>query len=270
MNELKAFGLVNVHYPQNLRSIVKKAIDSWEAFCSLSEEDKLTFSFLEDSHGDGAGYELKVEKGNKKDLKENFHVTLFQYERLCNISNTRTFPFLHSAKDLLDHIEPVVLDFASLIEKEYEIEGFVEEVRVSKPYWILRYLHYFGDQEEGKEIAAPHIDKGGFTLHLYESDEGLEYYCIKEKVWKPMPVHSEQTVIIPAAQLQFLSKGKLKGLYHRVIATDKTATKGRFSMVCFIPFENVAKYEKKKHGNMQSHELGFNYAIPHEDFAKLF
>jgi len=66
--------------------------------------------FLEDSHGDGAGYELKEERGSKKDLKENFHVTLFQYDRLAEIANNRTFPFLHDAKTLLDGMEPLILD----------------------------------------------------------------------------------------------------------------------------------------------------------------
>jgi hypothetical protein len=62
----------------------------------------------------------------------------------------------------------------------------VEEIKLSKPYWILRYLHYFGDQQEGAEIAAPHTDN------------------------------------------------------------------------------------KKAHGNTQTHDIGFNYTIPHEEFARLF
>jgi hypothetical protein len=66
------------------------------------------------------------------------------------------------------------------------------------PYWILRYLHYFSDQQEVADIAAPHADKGGFTLHLYESDEGLQHCCIQTKVWESMPVHKKQTVVIPA------------------------------------------------------------------------
>lgn len=270
VDEMRDLGLVNVDYPADLREAVGKAVASWKGFCELSKEDKCSFAFLEDSHGDGAGYELKEEKGSKKDLKENFHVTLFQYDRLAEIANQRTFPFLHDAKVLLDRMEPLILDFARKIEEEYEVSGLLDEVKMSKPYWILRYLHYFGDQAEGAEIAAPHADKGGFTLHLYESDEGLQYCSIQTRSWQPMPVDENQTVIIPAIQLQLRSEGKLKALYHRVVATEQTARKGRFSMVCFITLENTPRYNKKGYGSVQTHEVGFNYSLPHNEFKKLF
>src|SRR5262249_18310838 len=151
--------------------------------------------------------------------------------------------FLNDAKTLLDRMEPLILEFAKIVEEEYGLTGLVKEVKSCKEYWILRYLHYFGDQQEGREIAAPHIDKGGFTLHLYESAEGLQHLCIRERIWKAMTVEKKQTVIIPAAQLQHWSKGALKALYHRVVATEKTAKIGRFSMVCFIPFQ-TAMYNK--------------------------
>lgn len=270
LKELKDFGYLTVDYPNPLREAVEHAVSSWKDFCHLSKEEKGAFSFLEDTHGDGAGYELKEEKGAKKDLKENFHVTLFQYERLSKVANNRTFPFLNDAKILLDRMEPLILQFAKDIAEQYGIDGLVEEVESSKPYWILRYLHYFGDQPEGCEIAAPHADKGGFTLHLYESDEGLQYYCITVRQWKPMPVAEKQTVIIPAMQLQLWSKGDLKALYHRVIATEATSRTGRFSMVCFIPFQSTPMYNKKTFGSMQMHETGFNYSISHQEFASFF
>ena len=270
INELRNLGLLNVDYPNDLRETVERAVASWKAFCQLPREEKCAFSFLEDNHGDGAGYELKEESGSKKDLKENFHVTLFQYARLSKIANNRTFPFLNNAKILLDRMEPLILEFAKIVEAEYKINGLLDEVQHSKPFWILRYLHYFGDQQEGCEIAAPHADKGGFTLHLFESDEGLQYYCMKQRLWEPMPVEEKQTVIIPAIQLQLLSKGDLKALYHRVVATKKTARTGRFSMVCFIPFQNTPMYNKKVHGSMQTHDIGFNYNLSHKEFANFF
>lgn len=270
LTQLKSLGFVNVGYPESLREMVSCAMDSWKGFCQLSAEDKCTFAFLEDTHGDGAGYELKEELKDKKDRKENFHVTLFQYERLANIANKRTFPFLHNAKRLLDGIEPLVLEFARNVEQEFEVIGLEQEVLASKPFWILRYLHYFGNQQPQSEIAAPHADKGGFTLHLYESEEGLQYCNYENFNWTPMPVSETETVIIPAIQLQLLSRGTLKALYHRVVATENTAKRGRFSMVCFIPFENVPKYNKKTYGSMQTHDIGFNYNLSHEQFSKLF
>lgn len=270
LNELRDSGFINIDYPNDLREAVVNAVTSWKKFCQLPREEKCAFSFLEDKHGDGAGYELKEESGSKKDLKENFHVTLFQYPRLAEIANNRTFPFLHDAKILLDRMEPLILEFAKSIEAEYGVTGLLDEVRLSKPYWILRYLHYFGNQQEGAEIASPHADKGGFTLHLYEDDKGLQYYCTKQRLWKEMPVEDKQTVIIPAVQLQLWSKCTLKALYHRVVATETTTQRGRFSMVCFIPFQNVPMYNKKVYGSMQTHDIGFNYNLTHEEFAKFF
>lgn len=270
IKELRESGFINVDYPDDLRDAVERAVASWKTFCQLPKAEKCAFTFLEDNHGDGAGYELKEERGSKKDLKENFHVTLYQFARLSKIANNRTFHFLNDAKTLLDGMEPIILNFAKIIEDEYQINGFINEVKRSKPYWILRYLHYFGNQQEGLEIAAPHADKGGFTLHLYESDEGLQYYCMKQLSWKGMPVNEKQTVIIPAVQLQLQSKGDLKALYHRVVATEKTGQTGRFSMVCFISFENTPMYNKKMHGSLQTHDIGFNYHLSHQEFANLF
>ena len=47
-------------------------------------------------------------------------------------------------------MEPLILQFA-----KHGRQGLVDEVKISKA--IVRYLHYFGDQQAGAEIAAPHI-----------------------------------------------------------------------------------------------------------------
>lgn len=262
---LQASGIVRVNYPPSLRSAVENAVSSWKEFCSLSKDDKEAFSFLEDSHGDGAGYE-----GARQDKKETFHATPFQYERLAKIANQRSLPFLDNAKALLDQIQPIVMQFARDVETTYAMPGFADEVLKCKPYWILRYLHYFGDQPCGTEIALPHADKGGFTLHLYESDEGLQYFCLDDRTWKPMPVSAEETVVISAMQLQLASANQLTALYHRVVANERTAKTGRFSMVCFVAFDHVPKYDKKRLGSIQGHQIGFNYDMPYEQFSTLF
>lgn len=267
---LRDQGLVYVDYPNDVRKAVQDMITSWMTFCELPTEVKSTFSFLTDTHGDGTGYELKNAPGG--DPKENFHYTLNQHERLANIAseNNHTFHFIDGAKALLERIRPLVLEAAAKIEKEFQIHGLVEDVQQSEPYWTIRYLHYFGDQEEGKVIAAPHLDKGGFTLHLYESDEGLEYYCLNERSWKPMPVNDKETVIFAAMQLQLLTQGNAKALCHQVETTKITAKTGRFSAVLFVTLQNTPMYNKQAYGSMQTHPVGFNYDISHEDFEQLF
>lgn len=270
LEELRVHGLSRVAYPDTLKELVERAVSSWRDFCALPKTEKEVFAFLEDTHGDGCGYELKETKAEKRDLKENFHVTLHQHQRLEALAKGGSFLFLSDARNLLDQIEPLVLGYAANLEREFHLEGFAEEVKASKPYWTLRYLHYFGNQAEGTQIALPHADKGGFTLHLYESHPGLQYYRLDQPLWEDAPMGEKQTVIFPSMQLQLLTQGALKALYHRVLATDQTAHTGRFSMVCFITFENVPKYRKKDLGSMQTHATAFNYAMPHADFEKLF
>jgi hypothetical protein len=92
-----------------------------ERFLLPFKRRKKAFTFLEDNHGDGAGYELKEEKGSKKDLKENFHVSLSQYDRLAEVASQRSFPFLNNARTLLDRMEPLIMHFAQTIEEEYGV-----------------------------------------------------------------------------------------------------------------------------------------------------
>jgi isopenicillin N synthase-like dioxygenase len=136
----------------------------------------------------------------------------------------------------------------------------------------MRFLHYFGERTKGDEIAIPHADKSCFTLHLYESDPGLQYLDFG-KQWREMPVSSGETAIIPGMRLQYCSQNRLKATYHRVVATAKTAKQGRFSVVLFVHMPRTAEYKeynKEKRGRLQEFQPGFNYEMLFEEFAQLF
>jgi len=85
-----------------------------------------------------------------------------------------------------------------------------------------------------------------------------------------MPVSGGETAIIPGMRLQYRSGNKLKAIYHRVVATEKTAKEGRFSVVCFVHLKNTPEYNKQKAGRLQEFMPGFNYDMPFEEFKKLF
>ncbi len=161
------------------------------------------------------------------------------------------------------------MDFARSVEEIFALKGFAQEVSESKDAWTFRYLHYFGDRAVGDETALPHVDKGGFTLHLFESCPGLQYLNF-DKTWQEMPVSDRETVIIPGLQLQFKSKNELKALCHRVVATEYSAEKGRYSMVCFIPLKQTLVYNKAGSGRTQEFAPGFNYEMSYEDISKIF
>lgn len=267
-------GLINVQYPNNLRKSVEDAVLSWKKFCSLPKKVKTDFQYYGEGNVNGAGYEIKEENGSRKDLKENFHVTLEQFDRLQNIAHhipeKEALQFILSAHDLFNKVEPLVLEFADNLAEVYQLPRLREETANSRPQWILRYLHYFHDRNPGEEIAAAHADKCGFTLHLYESDFGLQYLDITTRLWQEMPVSQGETVIIPGLQLQLKTHNNLKALYHRVVATKQTSLTGRYSMVCFIPLMQTPLYNKSSIGSVQNFEPGFNYDISLSEFAKFF
>jgi hypothetical protein len=264
--------VVHVSYPGALRVGVGKAVESWKGFCGESEVIKSQFPYNSDK-GMGVGYELKKVQGTSLDMKEDFHFTTgskkWILETAQSIGDEKISRFVKDAEGLVNLIEPLVLDFAQRAEKEFNLVGFEEEVRESKDIWFVRFLHYFGGRKEGDEIATPHADKSGFTLHLYESDPGLQYLDFA-KQWQDMPISLGETAIIPGMRLQYRSQNRAKAIYHRVIATEKVARQGRFSVVCFIHPKNTPEYNKQKAGRLQEFPPGFNYDMSFDEFSKLF
>lgn len=262
-------GFAHVPYPQALRVAVEAAMRSWKEFCALPKEEKQAFAFVE-GPGDGVGFEFKEGTGPSREKKENFHITLDQHPRLKKIAGNRNIPFLDDAQTLLDKLEPLIEQFTRNLEAQYGLKGITAEALACRHHWTLRFLNYFGNQPLNAILAAPHADKGMLTLHLYESDVGCEYYTLDTRRWKPLPVGHDETVIFGSMQLQQISEGALKALYHRVAATENTSRVGRLSMVCFILLDRRPLYKKNVYGSMQTHDVGFNYDMPNAQFQDLF
>jgi isopenicillin N synthase-like dioxygenase len=272
IKDLASKGLVSVQYPPELRASVEKAVAAWEAFCKLPEEIRTQFPY-NNAEDMGVGYELKKTPGANLDLKEDFHFATGSREWIeetaTSLGNEEIMHFVHEAGKLVDLIEPLILDFAGRVEKEFDLKDFRDEVADSKSIWFVRFLHYLGGRQEGEEIATAHADKDGFTPHLYESDPGLQYLDFQKR-WQEMPVSPGETVVLPGMRLQYRSQNRLKAIYHRVVATEKTAAQGRFSVVCFVHPKRTPAYNKKKAGRLQEFQPGFNYDMPFEEFSKLF
>ena len=272
VRDLETKGLVRVPYPLDLRQSVERAVESWKNFCALPESTRAKFPY-NNSESMGVGYELKKTLGANLDVKEDFHFTQGLERWIAGaakeIGNPVVTRFIEDVKSLAHVMEPLVLQFARDIESTFGLKEFAEEIKDSEDVWFVRFLHYFGGRKAGDEIATPHADKSGFTLHLYESDPGLQYLDFK-KSWQEMPVSKGETVIIPGMRLQYRSQNQLKAIYHRVIATESTATHGRFSAVVFIHPKRTPAYNKQKSGRLQEFQPGFNYEMPFEEFSKLF
>lgn len=271
INDLKIKGFVTFSYPQNLRREVDRTVESWKRFCDLPAEIKKGLPYS--NNADGVGYELKDGVGNKADRKENFDVTLAGQEwlqrNIGHIKNSIALAFVQRATNLVEVMKPLIFDFAHQSEKAFVLEGLLDEVEKSEDAFFVRFIHYFGNRKLGDETATAHADQSGFTLHLFESAPGLQCLAYEGK-WIDMPVSVGETVIIPGMQMQLRSRGEMKALCHRVIATRDTAQEGRYSAVCFVQLKHTPKYDKDTHGRLQERVPGFNYAMPHKEFAKLF
>jgi isopenicillin N synthase-like dioxygenase len=273
IRELEKVGRAYIPYPADIRSVVENAVASWERFCRLDEAVRMQFPY-DRTMNMGVGYELKKIKEAGRDLKEDFHITLSSKKWLSDVAWAIKDPvmlqFVDSASVLVDAVRPLILRFANELEKEFALPELARDVEEGKEsLWFIRFLHYFGGSAVGDEIAAPHADKSGFTLHLYESDPGLQYLNF-QKNWIDMPVSTGESVAIPGMRLQYRSENRLRATYHRVIATEKTARNGRFSVVCFVHPKNTPEYNKVKAGRLQEFPPGFNYDMPFDEFKELF
>ena len=266
IEELKTRGFVTLKYPPELREYVHEAMTSWQRFCGLSEEQKLLLA-----GGDRIndfGYMHRRDKGATADNKELFHAMkkemAIMADKAQGVQDDRATQFIHAVDQLIAGIEPVVGSFASLVEKHYGLTGFEKDVRESADRWVFRYLHYL----PGETLANAHCDRGGFTLHLFESAPGGEYLDFSKK-WQPWPVSEEETIIFPSLVIQHRSQGALKALWHRVVSTEETRASGRFSMVAFIDFRHTHRYNDAAK-RLQDFEPGFNYDLPFPELEKLF
>jgi isopenicillin N synthase-like dioxygenase len=269
---LQTQGRIDVPYSQILRKKAEEAAMVWRSFVALPDAEKNALGYTPGMHG-GCGYELKRGEGVSRDLKENINMTLESLPHFRNIAHEREslalVRLLQSTEALLLAVDPLIYSYAGRMQEVFHLPGFRDEVMKGKDKWFLRFLHYMSGADPGTQTAEAHADKSGFTLHLHESDKGLEFLDWR-KNWQPMPVYPGKTVIIPGMQLQLRSNGSLKALWHRVVATETTAGTGRFSMVLFVPLVETPVFDKTRVGRMQDQVPGENYDIAPADFARLF
>lgn len=269
---LASDGYVNMPYPEELRVAVAEAVRAWEAFCALPEEVKSSLPYSNEA--DGVGYERKDGVGPNADIKENFDVTTagrdWLEQNVEKQANPIVAAFLQKSIRVSEFVQSVAIRFASEVEDEYGVAGLAKEVEKGNGSFFTRFIHYFGNRQVGDEIASAHVDKSGFTLHLFESAPGFEILDLGGKEWRKVSFETDETLVIPSMQLQLRSSGKLKAVCHRVVATAETARYGRFSAVCFVQLTKTPKYNKAHHGRLQEKALGFNYSIAPEAFSGLF
>lgn len=269
---LRSRGVITISFPDHsiLKQEVARVIPLWKAFCALPLKVKKEFPYTHDIKVSGVGYESP---GPGRDPKEDFHLRWSEREWLLGhahrIGDPDIIRFVEAALSLGKHIIPLVSDFAQSVENEFDAREFVHDVNVCKDKALLRFLHYLPGGEVDDIIAKPHVDKGGFTAHLFEDREGIEFLTLAKR-WESMPVPPGETTIIGGMRLQHRLKGQVVGACHRVVATEETVRLGRYSAVCFVDFNGTPYHDKETWGPTQNYEPGEFYGAPHEEFDKYF
>lgn len=269
IDDFQTKSQLSLTYPPDLRNAIAQAASYWQEFCALPLSIKQKMPYSNDAVG--VGYEYKDGRVYKGDHKENFDISLGGQHWLSNqvvaVGNPAVEKFVHATSRAISIIKPIILDFAVDAERSFGLSGLLDEIDDAS--FFIRFIHYFGDRDLAEETATPHIDQCGFTLHLFESDPGLESLSF-QKQWQPMPVSSGETVIIPGLQMQLRSNNNIKALCHRVVANKKTAEQGRFSAVCFVMLNKTPGYDKQRLGRLQERGSGFNYEMSLDEVRELF
>jgi len=271
MNNL---DIARAGYSPSAKEVVSQAVASWKLVCELPQAVRLRFPYSADQRNSGVGYELKLIPGTTLDLKEDMHINREWGDRLLAcadaVGDGGVFrKFIEDALKIPDAILPLVREYSQQVEDEYQLAGFTQDVEDAIPTWMVRFLHYFGDRNAGKEMAVPHADKGGFTPHLYESHPGLQYLD-QRRTWQDVSIGGNETVVLPGLALQHRTRGGKIAVYHRVVATEQTAQSGRFSAVCFIDMKHSRYFDKKRVGRVQDLPVAFNYDISFENLDTYF
>lgn len=261
-----------LHYPPSAKAAIAEAVAAWKDFIALPDRVKKRFGYLADTGNSGSGYEFPDPL--KKDFKHVFHTKLkdraWLYDQARVVGRDEARVLVATSIGAIHAVRPVVEDFCERLEREFDVGAFKEDFLTDLNESILRHLFYPpGARALGEEIAVAHADKGGFTLHNWESHGGVERLTTDGQ-WVPFPVVEGQAVVFGSLRLQHRTKNEVKGLYHRVVATEETVAHGRWSTVFFSNFRNSPYYDKKRLGSTQEQPVGFNYHLSREEFEKYF
>ncbi len=258
-------GVAKVVYLHDVNVAVKRVVSAWTKFCAQSVNHKELIPF--ENNG---GYENKDRRvdSTSRDHKEDFHITR-SYELPTSFNPRQAdIELINSGKEFFEAIRPTLIEIAYILSEITGID-FVDLAVKQEDGWVLRLLHYYPGNMD-KEPAHYHPDKGGHTLHLYDSTPGFEKFWKNE--WTPLRFTENEMVFFMGLLGQLHSQCMLNALSHRVVSTPEIIKNGRISLVMFNDYPTSPfTYDKETYGPSQlAFKPGENYKMPIEIFQKYF
>lgn len=235
---------VDVDYPAEVTNLIGEA-KPWRNFCALPREIKDKFAFLDHQEELELGYRFRSLAEGRED-KEYFHAYANMFELIEKDGND---PLLEKYPELKEffiyavNVQKKAHNFALEIGRQLgesipELTALTNEGEINS---VLRMLHYTND-DQVDVIASQHFDRSLYTLHLYESDEGLQFMNWNMQ-WSDAPIDIGKTVVFSGYRLENLTKGAIQKTWHRVVRKGKT--KNRVSMVLFVWSDSVSSYPRE-------------------------
>lgn len=261
-SQLRDLGFARAGYPSEFKKAAQNIALNWRSFYVQNPKHKNLIIFDETG-----GYEEKnkVIDPQLLDYKEDFHVTLkYDFKTGSFNPSSADLLFLETSRNFLEYFEPQIRLIAKHLT-ELTYKNF-SKYALNSDGWTLRFLHYY--PQKGKNLAHYHLDKGGHTIHLYESCPGLE--CFWKGQWRPVSFSKDEMVFFPGIIGQHLSHGELKALSHRVVSSKESKAVGRVSIVLFNDYVDYPYvFNKELFGPTQkAFQPGQNYDMDHRDFSK--
>jgi isopenicillin N synthase-like dioxygenase len=244
--EIKEKLYAKVTYPPELRALMQQ-VDLWRQFCELPTNEKMRFAFPDQQVGrKDPGYKERERSKGRED-KWYFHYTGEVPTILAETGLDKTVAadpllaeFFTFCQKIYASAQALAVDIAK--DLEAEVPGIAAEVAKGQQNMIMRLLYYVPQNASDMSLADPHMDRSGYTLHLFESHPGLELMDFDGN-WKPAPMGAGHTIVFGAWQLQKKSNDQLTATWHRVRripgVNDVTP---RYSIVFFVPLVDTAWY----------------------------
>jgi isopenicillin N synthase-like dioxygenase len=247
---------------------------AWGSFLSQPEYVRNRFTYLKDDLKGNSGSGYEPPNPDKFDpRKHTFHAQLRDADWLLKTAREacpEAVELVTESLALLEEMKVEAVPFAEAFAREFGQPDFPKNLQDGFAECILRLLDYPPGYEPEQIIAKEHPDKGGGTMHLFETCEGVERYALDTREWVPFPVNDGQAVVFSGMRMQYLTQCELKALYHRVRATREVAEQGRRSAVLFLNFNGTPYHNKGEHGSTQVYTGDYIYDVPFEEFRTRF
>jgi len=210
-HQLKTQGYAIIDLPLSQRQL-RTAQSSFKDFLTLPGETKQgifvpeSYPGIEDSI---AGYVQSKRKQGSSDNKQHFHynqVLASQFSKKPGL-DPKVINFFNHAEELYHATHQTLEDVFDAFETQYSgIKSyFFPEDGLTQLY--NRYIQYEFD-EDNLSIAKPHLDRGGFTMAIYESKPGLRLHHFdgQEYITTNVQAHPNKAIIFPGYKLPKVMK----------------------------------------------------------------